>query len=69
MVAAVALTNRNQLTDEGVHVRDQLSDLGVAYYAMSSGLELLPKLLKDIDDELIKIRANKEKVKKIKETS
>ena len=44
VTAAVALTNRNENMDDGRHVSLALQDLGVAYYALSQGLDLLPQI-------------------------
>lgn len=42
VVCALALTNRNEVMDDGRHVSTVLAENGVQYLAMSSGLELLP---------------------------
>jgi len=42
VTAAIALTNRNEVMDDGRHVRDALADMGVAYHCMSQGIQLLP---------------------------
>ncbi len=44
IVAAIALTNRNELTDDKKNVADILTSKGVPYFAMSNLLTLLPKL-------------------------
>lgn len=44
--AAIALTNRNENMDNGQHVSDVLADLGVKYYSLSQGLDLLPVVFK-----------------------
>lgn len=46
VVASLALTDRNQIMDDGRHVREELSALGVQHYSMSNALELLPLLIK-----------------------
>ena len=47
VTAAVALTNRNETMEDGRHVSEALQDLGVKYFAMSNGVELLPELIKN----------------------
>ncbi len=42
VMAAVALTNRNVLMDDGRHVRLPLKERGVPYLSMSDGITLLP---------------------------
>jgi len=44
--AAIALTNRNENMDNGQHVSEILTDLGVKYYSLSQGLDLLPVVFK-----------------------
>ena len=44
IVAAVALTNRNEKRDDGQTVPDALRAKGVPYYALSSLADLLPKV-------------------------
>lgn len=40
--AAIALTNRNEITDEGEPIPAALKAMGVPYFALSNALELLP---------------------------
>jgi len=47
VVAAVALTNRNEVMDDGRHVREALAELGVDYLGMSQAKELLPMIWKE----------------------
>jgi len=42
ITAAIGLTNRNELRDNGKPVEEILEEKGVAYYAMSNALDLLP---------------------------
>jgi len=44
IVAAIGLTNRNELRDDGKSVEDIVQTKGIQYFAMSNALELLPKL-------------------------
>jgi len=44
IIAAIGLTNRNELRDDGRSVKQAISDLGIKYYAMSDALELIPEL-------------------------
>ncbi|MBD3338125.1 MAG: hypothetical protein GF353_03380 [Candidatus Lokiarchaeota archaeon] len=44
IVAAIGLTNRNELRSDQKSVKDAIAEKGVKYYAMSNALELLPKL-------------------------
>ena len=47
VLAAINLTNRNMKRDDGTIIQDVLRDRGVAYYALSNALELLPQALPD----------------------
>ena len=55
IIAAIGLTNRNELRDDGKSVDEIILEEGVEYYAMSNALELLPKLKPDnqITNEII----------------
>jgi len=44
IIAAIGLTNRNELRDDGKSVEDAVKAKNITYYAMSNALELLPKL-------------------------
>lgn len=45
VVATLAITDRNEVTDTGKHVKEILKKQGVKHYAMSQALELLPILV------------------------
>lgn len=47
--AAIGLTNRNELRDDGKSVEDAVKEKGVNYRAMSDALDLLPRLNPDGD--------------------
>jgi orotate phosphoribosyltransferase len=47
--AAIGLTNRNELRDDGKSVEDAVKDKGVKYTAMSDALDLLPRLNPESD--------------------
>ena len=47
--AAIGLTNRNELRDDGKSVEEAVKEIGVKYYAMSDALDLLPKLNPESD--------------------
>jgi orotate phosphoribosyltransferase len=47
--AAIGLTNRNELRDDGKSVEEAVKEKGVKYYAMSDALDLLPKLNPESD--------------------
>lgn len=47
VVAALALTSRNEKTKQNEKVADILEKKGVKYLAMSNALDLLPKVVKD----------------------
>lgn len=71
VIAAVGLTNRNELRDDGKTVKEAVEEKGVPYYAMSNALELLPevyKLLRPGDDiaRLVEEYFEKYGVEKIK---
>jgi orotate phosphoribosyltransferase len=40
--AAIALTNRNEVMDDGRHISKVLQEMKVPYFAMSEGVQLLP---------------------------
>ena len=44
IIAAIGLTNRNEIRDDGFTVEEALKNEGVRYYSMSSAIDLLPKL-------------------------
>ena len=44
IIAAIGLTNRNEIRDDGFTVGEALNNNGVQYYSMSNAIELLPKL-------------------------
>lgn len=44
IVAAIALTNRNELRDDGKNIIEITSQFNVQYYAMSNAIDLLPSL-------------------------
>ncbi len=44
ILAAIGLTNRNEIRDDGKSVGDAIKAQNVPYYAMSNAIELLPKL-------------------------
>lgn len=44
IIAAIGLTNRNEIRDDGFTVGEALNNKGVQYYSMSNAIELLPKL-------------------------
>ena len=44
IIAAIGLTNRNELRDNGKSVEETVLEYNVQYYAMSNAIELLPKL-------------------------
>lgn len=46
VVAALALTSRNEITDDRRPVQEVLQEMGVPYLAMSQALELLPAIVK-----------------------
>ncbi len=48
IVAAIGLTNRNELRDDGKSVEQIIIDLNVKYYSMSNAIELLPKIYKKL---------------------
>jgi len=53
VVAAIALTNRNELMDDGLHVSQALAKRGVNYLAMSEGVSLLPLALNRIKGPIL----------------
>jgi orotate phosphoribosyltransferase len=44
IVAAIGLTNRNEVRDDNKTVQEAVEEEGVKYYAMSEAIELLPKV-------------------------
>jgi len=51
IIAAIGLTNRNELRDDKKSVEDAVTEKGVKYYAMSNALELLPILYQKLKPE------------------
>ncbi len=51
-IAAIVLTDRNELRDDGRSVEEIIIEQGVQYYAMSNAIELLPDL--KLDKEIAK---------------
>ena len=50
IIAAISLTNRNEIRDDGKTVEDIVRSKGIRYYAMSNALELLPKIYKKLKE-------------------
>lgn len=46
IVAAVGLTNRNELRDDKRTVEEVINDKGIKYFAMSDSIEILPRIYK-----------------------
>jgi orotate phosphoribosyltransferase len=44
ILACIGLTNRNELRDDNISVKEIISQLNIPYYAMSNAIELLPNL-------------------------
>jgi len=44
IIAAIGLTNRNEVRDDGKTVKQAVEDMGVKYYAISQAIDLLPLL-------------------------
>lgn len=44
IIAAIGLTNRNEIRDDGDTVEEAIRKKGIQYYAMSNALDLLPRL-------------------------
>jgi len=44
IIAAIGLTNRNEIRDDGFTVEEALNNKGVKYYSMSDAIDLLPLL-------------------------
>lgn len=54
VIAAIGLTNRNELRDDGKTVEQAVAEKGINYYSMSNAITLLPKAVKAYKpDELI----------------
>jgi orotate phosphoribosyltransferase len=47
--AAIGLTNRNEIRDDGKSVEDVVKEKGINYHAMSNALDLLPRLSPEDD--------------------
>ncbi|PKM92259.1 MAG: hypothetical protein CVU81_01395 [Euryarchaeota archaeon HGW-Euryarchaeota-1] len=46
VIAAIGLTNRNKVRDDGKSVGGAIAEIGAKYYSMSNASELLPLLIK-----------------------
>lgn len=44
IIAAICLTNRNELRKDNKSVEEKIEEFGIKYYSMSDALDLLPKL-------------------------
>ncbi|NVM17825.1 MAG: hypothetical protein HWN80_08915 [Candidatus Lokiarchaeota archaeon] len=44
IIAAIGLTNRNEIRDDGNTVEDAIKKKNVQYYAMSNAIDIIPKL-------------------------
>jgi len=44
IIAAIGLTNRNEIRDDGDTVREAIKNKNIQYYAMSNAIDLIPKL-------------------------
>lgn len=44
IIATIGLTDRNELRDDGLSVKDAIDSMGLTHYSMSDALELLPML-------------------------
>ena len=44
IIAAIGLTNRNEIRDDGDTVEEAIKKKGVQYYAMSNAIDLIPQL-------------------------
>ncbi|MGV9173221.1 MAG: hypothetical protein ACOC44_19620 [Promethearchaeia archaeon] len=44
IIAAIGLTNRNELRGDGKSVKELFDEIDIDYYAMSNAIDLLPKL-------------------------
>lgn len=51
VVAAIGLTNRNELRDDKRSVQEAVEKKGIPYYAMSNALDLLPKIYKNLQSK------------------
>ena len=49
IIAAIGLTNRNELRDDGKSVKEAISKNNIKYHAMSNAIDLLPSLDMNID--------------------
>ncbi|MHA1146871.1 MAG: orotate phosphoribosyltransferase [Promethearchaeota archaeon] len=56
IIAAIGLTNRNELRDDRKSVSEIIAERGITYHAMSDAIELLPILYKKkkTNDEIVK---------------
>jgi len=48
IIAAICLTNRNEIRDDGTNISELIDAYGVKLYAMSEGVELLPIAFKKL---------------------
>lgn len=46
IIAAIGLTNRNELRDDNKSVPQKVSEYGITYHAMSNAIDLLPRIYK-----------------------
>lgn len=51
VVAAVGLTNRMEIRNDGKSVKEAIEDLGVPYYEMSKSTNLLPRMINKINPD------------------
>jgi len=67
IIAAIGMTNRNEVRDDGKTVEEALKEKGVKYYALSNATELLPIVCKDkTNQKIIDEYFNKYGTEKIK---
>jgi len=52
IIAAIGLTNRNELRDDGKSVEDILKEKKIQFYSMSNAVEILPKM--NMESEIAK---------------
>lgn len=51
IIAAIGLTNRNELRDDKKSVQEAVEKKGIPYYAMSNALDLLPEIYKNLQSK------------------
>jgi hypothetical protein len=51
IIAAIGLTNRNELRDDGKSVKELVNEFNIQYYAMSNAIDLLPRLEMDKENK------------------